>query len=905
MPKIQYKYDELGRLIEVTDESEENKSTLEHDSAGNITSVVAQGTLVNATPAITVGTPHRVWENQNFQTTVIATDDDGTVFGYFWQQIDDNPLVPISNPYSRTLAFFSPSVEEDTEYQFSVLVADNLGAISTEVVTVVVQNVSQAPIIHCSYDNYANEGETVNLSCEVTDDNDITSYVWSSDNSEVVFSDPSSPVTSFVAPDVSRDTVASFTLTATDSDNLTSEETFTITIRYIDEDPVIVCEPTETFDERTEAHATCNATDDSGFVQYYWQYNGEYDIWLEDSNQPTVRFIAPEVTSDTSIVLNLTVAGGGDDASYESVSVNIKDVSNNAPPVVSCDTPQSHVELRKVKTSCTATDDKEGVTYQWSYDGGYDIQLRNADTGTVTFYAPEVEQNENIVIQFTATDSDNVQTIQEVIIPVEHQNARPGLSCEPEKAVWEESDVTITCIGQDKEGEVTYSWQQTGVTDVSYTGGRTHTVSFTAPEINDDTPVIFRVAVIDSESADAKARYELTVLDRKAPPTISCEGNNIVAVDDVITVNIVSDNSSFAQRSDNEIYCVRENWGETDPFQYSWDGLDETNISVLASSKEQLSLQLPEDYDAESLSFSYSLVNNDNETTSSPITINVKQNTYDHAPILNCGDDVSVIENNNVNLQCAFEDKESPRVFTYWYLNFDEELVNVGSNADNIQFTAPQVEQNSTYTLSVIARDDSKQLTKDTMKVTVLNQSNDYGVTCEENFQVEEGQAAEIVIRSDYRFEPDSSDALLECNILGIREGIRNHSWENLSQVHVNYESSARVLSFVSPEVNGIEILSFRYQATDHFNETIYWDISIQVVEQTQTGNKQAMNNTGNIDSQTLISTGDFTNHLVVQESPITSYLDGDMLYGGSINFTVLVGMCLAIGISKIRARKN
>ncbi len=90
-----------------------------------------------------------------------------------------------------------------------------------------------APVADAGTDVTANEGDTVLLDGSMSDDPDgsIAAYRWAqSSGTAVALSSPDSATTSFVAPQVTSDTILSFDLTVTDDSGLASTDNVSVTI---------------------------------------------------------------------------------------------------------------------------------------------------------------------------------------------------------------------------------------------------------------------------------------------------------------------------------------------------------------------------------------------------------------------------------------------------------------------------------------------------------------------------------------------------------------------------------------------------------------------------------------------------------------------------------------------------
>lgn len=94
----------------------------------------------NKAPSVSAGAAQTVNEGTLVQLQASATDSDGTIVAYYWQQLS-GPAVTLSNPLSKRPTFTAPAVSADTVLGFAVYAADNNYALGYSTTTVTVKNV--------------------------------------------------------------------------------------------------------------------------------------------------------------------------------------------------------------------------------------------------------------------------------------------------------------------------------------------------------------------------------------------------------------------------------------------------------------------------------------------------------------------------------------------------------------------------------------------------------------------------------------------------------------------------------------------------------------------------------------------------------------------------------------------
>ena len=164
---------------------------------------------------------------------------------------------------------------------------------------------------------------------------------------------------------------------------------------------------------------TQSSDSDGSIASYAWaQTAGTPTVTLENSDTATASFVAPEVAADTDLSFQLTVTDneGATDTATVVVSVNLDD-----PPVAVAPADFNAVELSNVSLDGTAsTDDREIASYAWTQIAGDTVALENNSSATASFDAPEVAENQTLVMTFqlTVTDSNGASSSDTVIVTV-------------------------------------------------------------------------------------------------------------------------------------------------------------------------------------------------------------------------------------------------------------------------------------------------------------------------------------------------------------------------------------------------------------------------------------------------------------------------------------------------------
>jgi PKD repeat protein len=184
---------------------------------------------VNKAPVASAGADQSV--NEGATVTLdgsLSSDLDGNPLTYKWTAPTG---ITLSSTTAAKPTFTAPEVSTNTNYTFSLIVNDGTVDSPADKVVVTVRNVNKAPVANAGADQSVNEGATVTLdgSASTDSDKDNLIYSWST-LSNVLLSDSESSKPTFIAPEVKRDSVISFSLIVNDGKVNSSPATVKITV---------------------------------------------------------------------------------------------------------------------------------------------------------------------------------------------------------------------------------------------------------------------------------------------------------------------------------------------------------------------------------------------------------------------------------------------------------------------------------------------------------------------------------------------------------------------------------------------------------------------------------------------------------------------------------------------------
>ncbi|MBR9729249.1 Ig-like domain-containing protein [Shewanella intestini] len=215
------------------------------------------------------------------------------------------------------------------------------------------------------------------------------------------------------------------------------------------------------------------------------------------------------------LVAILSACGSESDSPADPVA---PPVPENKPPIIEV-VSELNIDERSIAViSATATDEDGTVaSYTWKQESGIPVSIENANTATVSFMAPEVNEDEKLTFSLTVTDNDGGISEALVTVLISNVNELPIIDVVSELNIDERSIAVISATATDKDGTIaSYIWKQESGIPVSIENANTATVSFMAPEVNEDEKLTFSLTVTDNDGGISEAL--VMVLVNKVEP---------------------------------------------------------------------------------------------------------------------------------------------------------------------------------------------------------------------------------------------------------------------------------------------------------------------------------------------------------------------------------------------------
>ena len=385
-------------------------------------------------------------------------------------------------------------------YTVTVTATDSDRASTEAAVTITVTNVNEPPVFSGSLGTHSvaeNTPANQNIGNPVTatdpDKGDTLTYsLGGTDAASFTVVPTSGQLRTSAALDYETKSTYSVTVIATDSSDASDEETVTITVTNVNEDPAFSERaPTRSVTENTETGEDVGnpvtATDPDGDTLIYTLSGRDVDVFeiavgtgqLQTKADLDYESNKRTYTVTVSVSDGKNAAGAADTASDAAVTVTITVIDENEPPQVTTHSTARYAENGTAPVgSYTATDpENEGISWMLAGIDGDDFTISNS--GVLAFKTPPnfeapADADENNVYLVTVEASDgNSNHGPDVTVTVYNVNEPPAFPAETGSRSVDENtaagvDLGLAVSAVDPEMEDTLIYRLAGQDGASF-----------------------------------------------------------------------------------------------------------------------------------------------------------------------------------------------------------------------------------------------------------------------------------------------------------------------------------------------------------------------------------------------------------------------------------------------------
>ena len=340
------------------------------------------------------------------------------------------------------------------------------------------------------------------------------------------------------------------------------------------------------------------------------------------------------------------------------------------------------------------------ASYLWEQTAGTEVTLTGAETATLSFTAPDV--NETLTFVLTVTDNDGKSWTDAVNVLVERlPNNPPSANAGINQTVYVDTEVTLRGSGSDTDGDVAlFVWEQTAGTTVSLADNTAATTTFTTPS----TPgtLSFELTVTDNEGGSTTDSVDINVgLVPNELPTANAGLPQNVLANEIVTLS--------GEASDSDGSIMSSLWEQIAGIQVEFSDAQSLDTTFTAPSTPT------------ELQFRLTVTDDDGDTRSDTVTVFVDI-IVNQIPLANAGIDQTVFVDELVALSGSGSDEDGSVVAYLWEQTSGATVSLNDVNSNSPVFTAPSSADILSFRLTVT--DNEGDTHSDSVNIVVQERVN-------------------------------------------------------------------------------------------------------------------------------------------------------------------------------------
>ncbi|WP_316506826.1 PKD domain-containing protein [Nitrosopumilus sp.] len=641
-------------------------------------------------------------------------------------------------------------------------------------------------------------------------DNDDITFLWEQTSGEpVTLTANDVPEPQFLAPSVNNGFTKTlgFTLTVSDPFGGVSQESIQIIVNPINHAPTVNAGKDKiTFPSVNAITLFANAHDADGDVlAYSWKQLGGQTAAVEDMTikHLTIDSSQLDFTDFTPLTFEVTVDDGFGGTDTDTVDVFLSTFSSDNPSLAVDAGPIQVVDEGTGVTLLGSGQEinNKPITFSWAQHLGPVVSLTSTTAPTPTFTAPNIDDDEAIVLSFVLTGyvPGSGYAQDTAIVKVSPVNHPPIADAGPDQTVREFSRVKLVGEGSDPDGDrITSSWSQIAGPEVLYNQFSTE-LSFTSPDVATDETLNleFEFRVRDQHGAVSTDTAVILVNAINHPPSANAGPDQTVREGTDVQLN----GSGFDS--------------DGDELTYSWTQKSGAQVEITQTGTS-LAFEAPTGLPNKTMVLVFELTVADSFGGSNSDAASVMVVANNSGPSANAGPDQEVDENAMTTLTCVGSDPEGDALSYSWRQVSGPTVEMINPNSSILTFVAPGVVETTTLEFECTVT-DGQLSSSDSVMVTINNLLNlDIVADAGDDRIVNENRT--ITLDGSRSYDPENQPL--------------KYSWIQLDGESVSLNDANSVTpTFTSPGVqNGeIKVLTFELTVFDDNDRSDYDTVTITV----------------------------------------------------------------------------
>ncbi len=472
-------------------------------------------------------------------------DEDDDTLTYLWTApegivLNNNTIV---NP-----TFTAPSVTENTEYEFVLVVSDQQLNSAPDAVIITVIAPNQVPIANAGEDQEVNEGINVNLngSNSFDPEGENLSYLWSSPQG-IILNNSSSATPSFLSPEVDEDTEFIFSLVVNDGElNSIADEIIVNVLNIVNQlPPVADAGDDQSVNEGDIVTLDASASYDPNNDNLSFLWITPVGISLNDNTAISPHFTAPFVSESEIYSIELEVSDGNF-VDSDTLTITVNSIDHFIPVYLSVRTPMNfYITLAEIDGNPLLEGDEIGI-----FDGELCVGAGILEGEISTFFSmiasaddPTTPQTDGFIsgnnIIFKLWNSINNTEVTDISVTFQSgsQTFLPGGTtnvalagttaggnhppiAEAGENQTVEEGLFVQLDGSNSydpdNDNLTYLW--TAPEEITLSNSVSVNPSFTAPQVSENTE--FQIILVVNDGELDSSQDAITVIVQNIPPQI-------------------------------------------------------------------------------------------------------------------------------------------------------------------------------------------------------------------------------------------------------------------------------------------------------------------------------------------------------------------------------------------------